>query len=87
MFHFAVAQVGATSLWIDYVPSESNPADTPSRAHEMDSRTRARELAELGKQVPMRIPTFADTHGEWMSFTAILRSIFSASWDCTVMAP
>ena len=35
MFHFAVARIGFASLWIDYVASESNPADVPSRLHEM----------------------------------------------------
>ena len=35
MFHFVVARAGVASIWIDYVPSDSNPADIPSRFHEM----------------------------------------------------
>ena len=37
LFHFAVAKLGIQSMWIDYVPTESNPADVPSRLHEMSA--------------------------------------------------
>ena len=34
-FHFVVATKGIASLYIDYVPTDSNIADVPSRWHEM----------------------------------------------------
>ena len=42
IFHFAIARLGLASLYIDYVPSESNPADVPSRWHEMSEADGAR---------------------------------------------
>ena len=79
MFHFVFARLGAASLWIDYVPSESNIADIPSRApdgmlhEELSSNP---ELALLlGLEVPMRIPQFADDNGDWISYLAIARSL------------
>jgi hypothetical protein len=55
MFDFAVAKAGCASLWIDYVPSESNPADVPSRLiHEMTVDARGALEAEstyLGTKV------------------------------------
>ena len=67
MFHFAIARLGVASLWIDYVPTESNPADIPSRLHEMSEAEQRRELAELGRRVRMVIPEFADNEGRWLS--------------------
>ena len=48
MFHFAVAKLGLASLWIDYVPSESNPADVPSRLHEMSPDEASKDLEGFG---------------------------------------
>ena len=31
MFEFSLAKLGISSLYIDYVPTKSNPADVPSR--------------------------------------------------------
>ena len=75
-FHFAVAKLGATSLWIDYVPTDSNPADIPSRLHEMDEREKIRELRNLGEQVKMVIPAFADEFGNWLSSIQIAQSVW-----------
>jgi hypothetical protein len=75
MFHFAIARLGLASLWIDYVASESNPADVPSRAHELGERA-ANELAEFGRLVDLIIPAFASEDGEWLSFVEIARSVW-----------
>ena len=75
MFHFAIARLGLASLWIDYVASESNPADVPSRAHELGARA-AGELAEFGRLVDLTIPAFASEDGEWLSFVEIARSVW-----------
>jgi len=74
MFHFAVAKAGMASLWIDYVPSESNPADVPSRLHEMSEEEAEEALSELGSAMRMTLPTFADDSGEWLSSIEIARS-------------
>ena len=39
-FHFVVATRGLASLYIDYVPTDSNVADVPSRWHEMSAAER-----------------------------------------------
>ena len=64
------------SLWIDYVPSESNPADVPSRLHEMSPAERAAALAPLGEWMEMTVPSLADSHGRWLSSV----DIASALW-------
>ena len=76
LFHFAVAKLGLASLWIDYVPSESNPADVPSRLHEMSEDEARRELREFGELVEMVIPQFANRNGEWLSSIEIARSVW-----------
>ena len=76
MFHFAVAKLGIASLWIDYVPSESNPADVPSRLHEMSEEDAARELSSFGEPMKMVLPSFADEKGEWLSSLEIAKSIW-----------
>ena len=74
-FHFAIAKLGLASLWIDYVPSESNPADVPSRAHELGLSADA-ALAEFGTLVNMTIPTFASPDGSWLPMTEIAKSVW-----------
>ena len=76
MFHFAVAKLGLASLWIDYVPSESNPADVPSRLHEMSPEEAANELSSFGEPIEMVLPRFADDRGEWLSSLEIAKSIW-----------
>ena len=76
IFHFAIAQLGIASLWIDYVPSESNPADVPSRAHEMSPEEAAAAMAEFGAKVDMHIPAFADGNGGWLPLVDIARSVW-----------
>ena len=75
MFHFAVAKLGLASLWIDYVPSESNPADVPSRAHELRDDEMSK-LRSLGTEVPMTIPTFATHDGRWLPMIDIAKSVW-----------
>jgi hypothetical protein len=76
MFHFAFAKLGALSLWIDYVNTESNPADTPSRFHEMSQDEITVASADIGPRVFAVIPNFADDDGEWLSFANIARSVW-----------
>ena len=78
MFHFAVAKAGIASLWIDYVPSESNPADVPSRLHEMSDEEAREALREFGSIMVMTPPTFADDEGEWLSSIEIANSVWRA---------
>jgi hypothetical protein len=77
MFHFAAAKLGLASLWIDYVPSESNPADVPSRLHEMSPEQAKAELSSFGEPMEMILPKFADENGEWLSSLEIAQSIWS----------
>jgi hypothetical protein len=76
MFHFAIASLGAASLYIDYVPSESNIADIPSREHAMSSDEVERLDQEIGPLVAMHIPEFATRDGKWLSYNAIARSMW-----------
>ena len=76
LFHFATAKLGIHSLWVDYVPSESNPADVPSRAHEMSREEAEKALSGFGTKVAMRVPTIADSNGEWLSSTKIAKSVW-----------
>lgn len=78
MFHFAISRLGAASLWIDYVPSESNQADIPSRFHEMDVASRRAASGQLGTLVPMVVPELSDRHGKWLSSKQIALSVWSA---------
>ena len=75
-FKFAMAKLGVASLWIDYVPSESNPADIPSRFHEMTAEEREAARASLGEEAPAIVPAFADDEGNWLSFVDIAQSIW-----------
>ena len=70
--------LGAASLYIDYVPSESNPADVPSRVHAMSRQEAAHALAEFGREIDMVIPSLADYEGNWLSFTSIAASIWGS---------
>ena len=76
MFHFAFARLGAASLWIDYVASESNPADVPSRFHEMSKSQIAAYSGLLGEFRPSLMPTFVGPDGRWLSFVEIARSVW-----------
>ena len=76
MFHFVVARAGVASIWIDYVPSDSNPADIPSRFHEMSDDEIEEAADELGDLIEMVVPTFTDEQGNWLSS----KSIASALW-------
>ena len=75
-FHFAIALLGIASLWIDYVPTESNPADIPSRVHAMSSAEASTALQDFGVEVGAIVPEFADSRGEWLPSTAIAASVW-----------
>ena len=74
LFHFAIAKIGVASIWIDYVASESNPADVPSRLHEMSEEEAREALREFGSIMEMTLPTFADANGNWLSSVEIAKS-------------
>ena len=76
-FHFVVATRGVASLYIDYVPTDSNIADVPSRWHEMSATEREEWIPRLGQLVEPKLPNVADAHGQWLSYTSIARSL----WD------
>ena len=76
LFHFVLARLGIASLWIDYVPTESNVADGPSRLHEMSEEEASSTVRELGREFKAVIPTFVDTTGEWLSSVEIARSVW-----------
>jgi len=69
------------SLWIDYVPTESNPADIPSRLHEMSEEEKTAAMAELGREVLMIMPDLVDEFGNWRSFRDIAASVWSERSD------
>ena len=80
-FHFAVAASGASSLWCDYVNTESNPADIPSRMDDAGwqeyfdlTDSEARDI--LGESTEMCIPPMADAHGTWLPFDLIARQLW-----------
>ena len=83
VFEFSMATLGAASLYIDYVPSESNPADVPSRAHELSTDEADRLLAGFGTKVSIKIPDFADASGSWKSFIDIAASVWGPSRPLT----
>ena len=58
------------------VPSESNPADIPSRFHEMTAVQREDAAAELGDLVELVLPAFASDDGAWLSSKAIAESVW-----------
>ena len=76
MFEFSLAKLGISSLYIDYVPTKSNPADVPSRAHELSARAAEASLAEFGGFTPMVLPVFADDNGNWLPFVEIAASVW-----------
>ena len=65
------------SIWIDYVPTESNPADLPSRPEELALLTAAQIEERIGSEVNMSIPQFAKEDREWMPLISIARSAWS----------
>ena len=64
--------------WNDYVPSESNPADAPSRFHAMSRAQLERAVSELGDSVRMIVPELVDPQGRWLSSVAIAQSLWLA---------
>ena len=77
MFHFTIAKIGVASIWIDYVASESNPADVPSRLHEMSEEEAREALREFGSIMEMTLPTFADARGDWLPSVEIAKSAWN----------
>ena len=78
MFHFAIARARISSLWIDYVPSESNPADVPSRLHEISEAEAKEALSEFGSVTEMTPPKLSDENGDWLSSIEIAKSVWRA---------
>ena len=76
LFHFTIAKLGLASIWIDYVPSESNIADVPSRAHELSAAELASYASLLGPFTKLVVPTVADDAGNWLSFQTIANELW-----------
>ena len=76
-FHFAIAKLGLASIWIDYVPTESNPADDPSRFHEMSRAAIDKALESLGVAYEAKLPELASQDGQWLSFSEIASSVWA----------
>ena len=76
MFHFTVAMSGMSSLWIGYVPTESNPADIPSRPEELHAMSIIEIQELLGTELPASVPPFMSREGEWLSYVQIASSIW-----------
>ena len=62
---------------MDYVPSESNPADVPSRVHSMTAAEAGDALEGMGDPVALVVPSFATADGRWLSYVEIARSVWS----------
>ena len=68
--------------WLDYVPSESNLGDEPSRAEEGGGDHNA-PLWAIGRFVPMVLPRLTDLSGEWMNLermASMFPNMFRARW-------
>ena len=77
MFNFAISRAGVASLFIDYVPTDSNVADVPSRWHEMSPAERAEWAGLLGLEVAAKIPDLANADGGWRSYTEMARALWA----------
>ena len=78
LFRFATAKLKLRSIWIDYVNSESNIADVPSRALEPSAAGDEECLEEMGTFFDARLPIFSDDSGSWLPFVHIARSAWPA---------
>ena len=76
---FRPEYLSVVSLWIDYVPTDSNPADTPSRFHEMPRSEVIAAQKKLGRLVRAKVPDFADGQGNWRSFKDVAASVWGRS--------
>ena len=68
--------------WLDYVPSESNLGDEPSRAEEGGGDHNA-PLWAIGRFVPMVLPRLTDLSGEWLNLermASMFPNMFRARW-------
>ena len=77
LFHFTIAKLGITSLWIDYVPTDSNPADVPSRLHEMTDTEARIATSTFGEKImhPV-VPRFTNDQGDWLTSKEIASSVW-----------
>ena len=71
MFRCATARLSLRSLWLDYVNTESNIADIPSRAGEAPKPGDDECWAMMGARAPCLVPEFADSNGDWVAFAAV----------------
>ena len=77
-FRCAVAKLSLRSIWLDYVNTESNIADIPSRVGEAPASGDEECWAMMGDRVHCTIPQFADEHGEWLSFAAVAMPVLTS---------
>lgn len=76
LFWLRIAQLRCIP-WLDYVPSESNMGDVPSRWVPGAPRTADDvPLWSLGTYVPMVLPPLSNLHGGWASLEQMADAIF-----------
>ena len=76
LFKLAIARLQLRSIFIDYVPSESNISDIPSRINEPPKDGDAECWAIMGDFIQSVLPSLADEDGEWLSFVQIACSVW-----------
>ena len=81
MFNFYIAALGAASLqqlcrYRPYVQTRRHPVES---ARHTSADGAAALLGELGFEVEMTIPNFADASGSWKSFIDIAASVWGPS--------
>ena len=79
LFRFTIARLRERSLWIDYVNSDSNIADVPSRALDSKEAGDSECWDEMGSFFKPVLPNFCDADGAWLTFLDIARS----AWPMT----
>ena len=81
VFWLKVLSLQITSIWLDYVNTESNIADIPSRVglDEEDDDPLDTELCweMMGSYVPLALPRFADDAGEWLPSVSVAKEALS----------
>ena len=85
LFKFAIARLNLRSIFIDYVPSDSNIADIPSRFLEPPKSEDPECWEIMGSFITSIIPALADHTGEWLSFNDIASSVWPEFADTDSM--
>ena len=83
VFWLKLLSLEVTSIWLDYVNTESNIADIPSRVglDEADDDPIDTELCweMMGSRVPLVLPRFADDGGSWLPSVSVAKAALGLS--------